>query len=190
MFRNLILSVFLFLLLGPATGAATPQGAPPNDDFDSATVIPTTPYTTTADNSEATIAADDPAFPCNLTLLPTGSATLWWKYTAPAGGRLRADTFGTEGFDTILGAWTGARGSLVNLACNDDANDNLQSAVEFNVTQGMTYYVEVADIALAPGAPAKTRPRAEPLPSRPAVGILQLNVQFVTIFLPLILSVD
>ena len=43
----------------------------------------------------------------------------------PAAQTLTIDTFGSD-YDTVLAVWTGSRGSLTNVACNDDSS-GLQS---------------------------------------------------------------
>jgi hypothetical protein len=51
----LVASAFFVLHAAPALAAA-----PPNDDFDNATVVAALPFTDTEDVSEATRAPDDP----------------------------------------------------------------------------------------------------------------------------------
>ena len=49
-------------------------------------------------------------------------------------------------YDTVLGVWTGSRGSLSNVECNDDIGGGVyQSQVQFVPAPGTTYYIEVAD---------------------------------------------
>jgi hypothetical protein len=94
-------------------------------------------------NTQSTIGAtstgDDPAFTC-----VTGKRynTVWYKYIPSYNGVLSVDTFGSS-FDTVLGVWTGNRGSLSSQACNDDAS-GLQSKVQLQVVAGTVYYIEVA----------------------------------------------
>jgi hypothetical protein len=45
---------------------------------------------------------------------------------------IEANTFGSD-YDTTLSVYTGSRGALTQIACNDDA-DLLQSLVRFNAT--------------------------------------------------------
>jgi hypothetical protein len=49
------------------------------------------------------------------------------------------DTIGS-GFDTGLGVYTGACGSLTQLACDDDSGGNLTSRITNSVTAGATYH--------------------------------------------------
>jgi hypothetical protein len=111
----------------------------PNDDFDDALIITNTPYDNLQDTTGATTAPDDPEFTC------VGGQrynSVWYRYTPTEDGMLTVDTFGSE-YDTVLSIWTGERGSLVNIACNDDFN-GLQSQVNVDIIAGVTYYIEVA----------------------------------------------
>ena len=59
--------------------------------------------------------------------------------------RVEANTFGSN-FDTTLGVYTGTRGSLTQIACNDDSNGTLQSRVRFDAIAGTTYYFMVSSL--------------------------------------------
>lgn len=118
-------------------------GPPPNDDFNLATNMGSTNYSQTL-NSElfATSAVDDPIFPC------TGSKgyySVWYKITPTVSGSLTVTTANSD-YDTVLGIWTGSRGSLQNQGCNNDFS-GLQSQAEVFISPGTTYYVEVAGLA-------------------------------------------
>ena len=88
-----------------------------------------------------------------------GGATLggqarsaWFKFVAPATGRVVADTRYSS-YNTILSVWTGAPGSFTAVACNNAAIPGAtpESFVGFNVTNGTTYFLMVTD-ASASGA--------------------------------------
>jgi len=120
---------------------------PPNDDFDAPTTIADTPYIFTQDTRGATQAADDPSLTqCNR--LP-GQASVWFRYTPPHSGELRVDTSGSD-FDTLLAVWTGTRGSLAPVECDDDyeyaagGEWDQDSDVTANVVGGTAYYIEVS----------------------------------------------
>ncbi len=162
----------------------TTASAPPaNDDFGTPIVVGAVPYTNTQDISGATSAGDDPALPCSSNL--PRNRTVWYRYTAPSTHTLIIDTSGSS-YDTVLAVWTGSRGALTNVACNDDAAVGvLQSQVQVATTAGTTYHIEVADYfnpsttssltlnltAPAPGAFGKTAPAngATGLPSNPTL---------------------
>ena len=80
---------------------------------------------------------------------PEGYRTVWYKFTPDSNGRVTIDTsnnFNPNSYDTILAVHTGTCGAetLNMVACNDD-HQGFASRVTFNVSQGVTYYVEVAD---------------------------------------------
>lgn len=115
--------------------AGQPQ-ALPNDDFNHATVIPSVPFTTSEDVSGATVASDDP-------FCVSRNQTVWFAFTPTQNMRLEANTIGSA-YDTTLGVYTGARGALNQIGCNDDSNGTLQSTVRFDAIAGVTYYFEVS----------------------------------------------
>lgn len=127
----LIVPLLLASVTSPGTAAAL---APANDDFDSAIVISSLPYTATMNANEATTAADDP------TLCYGANYSMWFAFTPAADMTLIADTFGSN-YDTVLSAYTGTRGALQQVpnACNDQFNGS-QSRVTFAATAGTTYY--------------------------------------------------
>ena len=120
----------------------SPLPGPGNDDFDNATGIPGLPFGDAIDTSLATTAADDPD------CFGQGP-TVWYSFVASADLRVSADTFGSD-YDTTLSAYTGSRGALNQIACNDDAN-SLQSMVTFGAIAGETYYFMVGAFASGPG---------------------------------------
>ncbi len=126
------------------TGASS---SVPNDDFGAATVIGGAPYTNTQDVAAATTAADDPIFACPPE--HRRSRSVWYRYTPPGAQTVTVDTFGSD-YDTVLGVWTGSRGSLTSVACNDDDSGVRQSRVEFAGSAGTTYYIEAAAYADCP----------------------------------------
>jgi hypothetical protein len=132
-----IIRLLLLLVIGFTfmLGAAKPAlaAAPANDDFDAATVIGALPFSEASDVSEATAAADDPET-C------TNNGSVWYAFTPTVDMTVEANTFGSV-HDTVLSAYTGGRGSLVQVpeACNDDAG-SLQSRIVFDAQANTTYY--------------------------------------------------
>lgn len=124
--------------------AATPS----NDDFNSPITISSMPYNTTQDVRGATQASDDPSLTaCNR--LP-GSNSVWYKYTTSTlAGQLDLDTIGST-YDTMLAVWTGTRGNLTLIGCNDDIGyvDDVwdtDSTVTVQLQPSTTYYIEVSE---------------------------------------------
>jgi hypothetical protein len=125
------LAISLFVI-GPATAAP-----PSHDDFDAATAIGELPYETAGLANEATAAPDDPN--CF-----GGARTVWYRVVPATDMRLIVDTEGSN-FDSTLGVYTGARGSLTQVACNDD-HIRRQSEVRFDVTGGTPYHIMVGSL--------------------------------------------
>jgi len=72
-----------------------------------------------------------------------GSASIWYRWTAPTNGTLGLTTQGSS-FDTLLGAYTGTSvANLTTLATNDDSGGGLWSAVTVNVTAGTTIKIAI-----------------------------------------------
>lgn len=118
--------------------------AVPNDDFDQATVVSALPFTVTQDVAAATAAPDDP-------LCIDTHETVWFSFTPTRNMELEANTFGSS-YDTSLAAYTGTRGALTQIACNDNAGGSLQSRIRFAAMAGTTYYFAVStffDVTLA-----------------------------------------
>jgi hypothetical protein len=111
---------------------------PTNDDFSNATHITAFPYTDSEDATNATAAPDDP-------FCFGASQTLWFAYTPAKNIRLEANTFGSN-YDTTLSVYTGSRGALGQITCNDDSNGTVQSRVRFDATAGSTYYFMVSSL--------------------------------------------
>lgn len=114
---------------------------PPNDDFNTPTVIPSMPFTVSQDVTNATTAPDDP-------FCVGRQQTVWFAFTPTQSMRIEANTFGSN-YDTTLSVYTGTRGSLTQLACNDDSN-SLQSRIRFNAVAGTTYYFMVSAFPFFP----------------------------------------
>ncbi len=158
---------FLPLLLGPP---APP--APENDDFAQPVAMTPIPFNHIMDTTDATVATDDPV----LCIGRTGSATVWYRLVAPSTGNLTIDTFGSA-YDTVLAVFSGTRGALTLLACNDDYS-SFHSQVTLNVAAGEIYYIEVAEFSFTSAATT-----AKVFPSTPNEtqrgGQLNLSARFV-----------
>lgn len=134
--------------------------APPtNDDFNAAKAINNTPYTDALDTTSATIANDDPALTwCDRA---PGEASVWYAYTPPMDGQIHIDTIGSD-YDTMLAVWTGTRGNLELIDCNDDRPSDLQSELNVNVYGGTTYYIEASQYNGFQAASLDSQPPKKP----------------------------
>ncbi len=136
-------------LSGNASSAVTEISVipppPPNDDFNTPTVIPSMPFTTSQNVANATTAFDDP-------FCVGRTQTVWFAFTPTQNLRIEANTFGSN-YDTTLSVYTGPRGSLTQLACNDDSGSSqgfLQSRIRFDAVAGTTYYFMVSSFSFFP----------------------------------------
>ncbi|MBI3879480.1 MAG: hypothetical protein HY301_05380 [Verrucomicrobia bacterium] len=153
--------------LGGSGASATPFTylAPPgNDNFAAATIISGNAGSATTNNIAATKQAGEPDHAAN-----PGGKSVWFKWTAPAGGAWTFDTAGS-GFDTLLAVYTGASvNALTPIASNDNTGVGRTSSVTFTAVNGTTYFIAVdgfkEDAAVDPDAP----------PLQTASGALVLN---------------
>jgi len=134
--RGLLVLSFGLAVLLPARPALA-QGTPANDDFSSATIISALPFTDTADTTGATSASDDPAG-CG-----TNNGSVWYALTPSQNEVITANSFGSS-YDTVLSVFTGARGALTFITCNDDSSGTVQSQVNFSATGGTTYFFMIS----------------------------------------------
>lgn len=142
---------------------------PPNDDFNNPTVIPSMPFTTSQNVTNATTAPDDP-------FCAGRTQTVWFSFTPTQNMRLEANTFGSN-YDTTLSVYTGARGALTQIACNDQSNGN-QSRVRFDAVAGTTYFFMVSTFSF-PVSPANLVFNL--LPAPPPLSITPSVTQFGTV---------
>lgn len=105
----------------------------PHDDFDQARIIAHSIFVDEIDTTYATHWEDDPR-PC----AGWGFRTVWYKYTVPDNAQLRMTTTGST-YNTVLAVYTGTRGNLRQVMCNDDYNGTA-AAITFPVNQGDVYY--------------------------------------------------
>ena len=138
----------LVLVAGAFAGLSAPQLAlaepPDNDNFQTPFAVSAVPYSNTQSTVDATL--QPPTEPSCAGM----EATVWYAVTAPQSGTLKVTTHSSD-FDTVLAAYSGSMlGSLVQLACNDDTGPTLDSAVQFPVGSGETYYIRAGGTPSAP----------------------------------------
>ena len=108
------------------------QLSPPNDDFDSATVITTTPFDDGQWTLHATNAADDPAPSCGPGV---SSGTLWYSFIPQTDASIGLSATPAS---TTIAAFTGSRGSLDEVGCSYGED------LTINVRAGTSYYFMIA----------------------------------------------
>jgi len=164
-------------VVGGAAAALSWSSPVPNDDFSSPKQISNFPYANSMDTANATTASDDPT----LCAGGVGSASVWFRYTPSSSGLLTVDTIGSN-YDTVVAVWTGVRGSLYRLACNDDFGGNFTSAASANLNGGTIYYLEVtrygAGLGLDSAKKSSLNSSPDILAPSSSGGNLQLSVKF------------
>jgi hypothetical protein len=117
------------------TVAAAISGA---DDFNNAPAMPL-PFSDSRDTRSATQAADDPDTFCAGRI----GTTVWYRFTPAVSGTITVNTFGSN-YDTVLALYTGQRGALSPVDCNDDYWGT-QSQISAQLSAGVTYSLLVGD---------------------------------------------
>jgi hypothetical protein len=116
-----------------ATVPASSDAAPPvNDDIRSATVITSTPATFRVSTREATASPVDGR--C------VYGASVWYRFRPAFSQTLRLTTLGSN-YDTVLAVFRGPRAARTLVACRDDTNFGLFSAVQLRFDAGRTYWL-------------------------------------------------
>ncbi len=112
---------------------------PANDNFAAAATLNGISATATASNQNAGTEEDEPRHAG-----ATGGASLWWQWSAPAGGSVTVLTTGSD-VDTLLAVYTGDEvGALTEIAANDDRLEGGgASEVGFAARAGTTYRIAV-----------------------------------------------
>ena len=126
-----------------ASGEVYTITSPGHDDFASPRSVSSLSYTdeTATDHATSSVVDDPDLGSCGIT--GSGSATVWYSYTAAADTAISLNTFGSD-YDTFVAVWTDAGGGSLDLvACNDDDGGTSQSSLAILVTSGTTYYIEV-----------------------------------------------
>src|SRR5919106_1011540 len=123
----------VLLLLLPASGAQA--SGPDNDDFDSATPVTELPFTDVVITTEAT---SDPTDPNCF----GGARTVWYSIRPTVATRISVDTLESN-HDTTVGVYTGTKGLLTEVACNDNVGYSKKSMVRFDAQAATTYLVMV-----------------------------------------------
>lgn len=145
---------------GPAPGWLVPRpddhDAPrSNDAFAAAELITNIPTMTPAGNSEATTESGEPVPSCaGLTAagstVPLSGATLWYRFTPRASGRILVRTMGgSPTANPVVAVYRGTTlTGLTEVACNDNdpSGGTLASSAYVNVTLGLTYYLQIGSV--------------------------------------------
>ena len=136
---------------GTSTTNLTVRPAPSiNDICANAISISSLPYDAPAAFIAGNNVALDSAAMCS-----SAGYDVWYTYTATTSGTHRLSTdiglaTGNNISDTVIAIYDACGGT--SLACDDDGGLGLQSQIDYNMTSGTTYYIQVAKYGT--GAPA------------------------------------
>ena len=126
-------------------GMCTPVAAG-SDSFALRSTISGVSGATTGSNAGASKETGEPDHAGN-----RGGASLWWSWTAPAGGMVTIDTEGS-GFDTVLAVYTGGSVDALTLVASNDDAIGFQSEVSFTAQEGVAYHIAVDGYSGATGS--------------------------------------
>lgn len=125
------------------TGVLAPQ---PNDNFSNAIPLTGTVVSTTGANAGATAEPGEPNHGG-----VSGGHSVWWNWTAPAGGPVAVDTIGSK-FSTVVAIYTGTVVSNLSLVTVATNSFNPNNPASFTATAGTTYSIVVDGQLGATGA--------------------------------------
>ncbi len=127
-----------------------PTGPPVNDDFVDAIALGGGSGSVSGTNVGATGETGEPLGSCSAG--DTEVNSVWWSWTPTTTDSVQIDTNGSA-FDTTLAVFTGSTfPTLVEVGCDDDGGDGLQSLLTLGLTAGVTYQIRVDGYSAATGA--------------------------------------
>jgi hypothetical protein len=145
----------------------TAWAKPRNDSFSGARVITSVPFSTTEDMTRATFGPADTAAAqaCDAGYL-TFSHTVWFAYVPASDQQLQLDTSGSS-YPMAEAVLTGKPAAFSPVSCD------LGTSSTFEVFQGTTYYIDLADSSPGSGGTLRLSltPLGTPLPPPPSVSI-------------------
>ncbi len=127
----MIIFVMITIFVAPRL-QKTEAAAPANDDFYSATLISSLPFTDAIDTTEATADPNDPS-PCRN--YPNNS--VWYRYTPPDSNFVQISTEGSD-YNTIVGVFVGDYSALNQANCYTG-----NSPFTISLSAGTTYYIMI-----------------------------------------------
>ena len=135
--KRLAVVISTIVLLTLVVATPTLAAAPSNDTYAGREAVPSLPFATTIDTTEATTDADDVEWNsyCGA---PATDASVWYELTAAEDGWLQLDLAGDFSKGAVI--LTGEPGSLVPLECYP------YSPVTFPVSAGATYLIVAFDL--------------------------------------------
>ena len=119
---------------------------PTNDECAATRTVGPLPFVDEISTVLATVNPNDPALSCGD---GGGGRTVWYEFTPAQDVYVKASTLGStpEGYNTVLGVFTGACDALTEVKCRDDASSTFSNKAElsFAAEAGQTYTILVAE---------------------------------------------
>lgn len=140
--RRALVAMALAALAVPATAVPAAAAAPPNNAFANAELLGAS-GSVVRSNVGATAQPGEPS-----PIAGAASASIWFKWTAPASGMQQVDLIGSD-VDTLLSVYDVPVGNPSLVALNEIASDDdgfycdVSSVVMFTATAGRTYWFQI-----------------------------------------------
>lgn len=138
--RRLLPLLVLSGLALPSTGLAATTKPPANDDRADAQAVASLPATLNGTTVNATLEKDTEPGSCS----PIG-ASVWYRFTAPADGRIVVDLKNAGDLDATVEAFTRVRSQSQSVAC-DVSDDKGRGGLDFKAKKGAEYLVRVGQL--------------------------------------------
>ncbi len=103
---------------------------------------------------------------------------VWFSWTAPASGLCTMTTCGLTTVDTKIAVYPGAACPTAGtvLACNDDSCASFQSSIDFNVTAGSQYMIQIGVYPTATGGSGTFSLTIPPPPGPPTAASMNVDI--------------
>ncbi len=157
---------------------SAPPPPPANDECTAPITvvgIGTFPFDNTAATTSVSGQTEAPCFIFGTTAV---ISDVWFTWTAPMTGIATFATCGTTTVDTKIAAYPGAvcptAGTV--LACNDDACGPFQSSIEFPVTGGSAYMLQIGLYPFALGGAGNFSLAVAPPPGPPTAASMNVDI--------------
>ena len=165
--RHLLAPVLLMGLFLPGAALAATPKPPANDDRASAQAITSLPASVSGTTVGATTEGTSEPIACS-----PSAGSVWYRFTAPADGRIVVDLQNAGDLDATVQAFTRVRSQSQSVAC-DTSDSKGKGGLDFKATKGTEYLIRVAQLSnsvsgtfkldvFAPQPPASPPGRALP----------------------------
>jgi hypothetical protein len=124
-------------------GEAVPRQRPGNDNFEARAALPGSEVAVAGGNAGANLQAGEP----DHAYFDRGGKSVWWTWTAPAGGMVTVSTIGTY-FDTLIAVYSGSSVSSLQTVAKKPYATRL---IQFEAVAGRSYEIAIDGNAASEG---------------------------------------